>query len=137
LDLTLAQYFWLVDHSDWSRWFAVSSSHVYALPVTVLLVGLPKNKRAILRHVILLSRVTWWAPVEMLLGSQLGCKLVKLFCVYRQAPLLTTWNYFHTPTNWNQLNEWVSGWASEVTTWWESSWQFWNPSEVTTWWESS
>jgi hypothetical protein len=26
LDLTAAQYFWLVDHDDWSRWFAISSS---------------------------------------------------------------------------------------------------------------
>jgi hypothetical protein len=26
LDLTAAQYFWLDDHNDWSRWFAASSS---------------------------------------------------------------------------------------------------------------
>ncbi len=31
--------------SDWSRWFAISGSHVYAVRVTVLLVGLPKKKR--------------------------------------------------------------------------------------------
>jgi hypothetical protein len=43
LKLTAAQYFWLVDHNDWSRWFAVSSSHVYA--VTVLLLELPKKKQ--------------------------------------------------------------------------------------------
>ncbi len=43
LDLSVAQYFSLVDHNDWSRWFATSSSHVYAVPVTVLLVGLPKK----------------------------------------------------------------------------------------------
>jgi hypothetical protein len=57
LDLTAAQYFSLVNQNDWSRWFAISSSHVYAVPVTVLLVGLPK-KTAKLRHLILLSKVT-------------------------------------------------------------------------------
>jgi len=40
LDLTAAQYFWLVVDNDWSRWFAISSSHVHAVPFTVLLVGL-------------------------------------------------------------------------------------------------
>jgi hypothetical protein len=44
LDLTAARYFCLVDHNDWSRSFAVSSPQVYAVPVTVLLVGLPKKK---------------------------------------------------------------------------------------------
>ncbi len=44
LDLTAAQYFLLVDHNDWSRWFSISSSHVYEVPVTVLLVGLPKKQ---------------------------------------------------------------------------------------------
>jgi hypothetical protein len=67
LDLIAAQYFWLVDHNDWSMWFAISSSHIYAVPVTVLLVGLPKRKPAKLRHLILLSRVTYWAQVEMFL----------------------------------------------------------------------
>ncbi len=43
LDLTAAQYFWLVECHDWSRWFAISSSHIHAVPVTVLLVGLPKK----------------------------------------------------------------------------------------------
>jgi hypothetical protein len=38
--------------------------HVYA--VSVLLVGLPKKKRAKLRHLILLSGVTYQAPLEML-----------------------------------------------------------------------
>jgi len=69
LDLTAAQYFWLVDHNDWSRWFAISSPHVYAVPITVLLVGWPK-KKAKLEHLILLSRVTYWALVEMLLDHQ-------------------------------------------------------------------
>jgi hypothetical protein len=32
LDLTLTQYFSLLDHNDWSRWFAISSPHVYAVP---------------------------------------------------------------------------------------------------------
>jgi hypothetical protein len=46
LDLTAAQYCCqLVDHNDWSRWFAISSSDVYAVPVTVLLVGLPEKTK--------------------------------------------------------------------------------------------
>jgi len=45
LDLTAAQCFWSVDHNDWSRWFANSSCYIYAVPVTVLLVGLPKEKQ--------------------------------------------------------------------------------------------
>jgi hypothetical protein len=65
LDLIVAQYFWLVDHNDWSRWFAISSCHIYVVPITVLLMGLRKIK-AKLRHLILLSRVTYWEPVEML-----------------------------------------------------------------------
>jgi hypothetical protein len=63
LDLSAAQYFWLVDHNDWSRWFAISSSHVFAVPVTVLFgwVAPKKTNTAQLRHLILLSRVTYWA----------------------------------------------------------------------------
>jgi hypothetical protein len=34
LDLTADQYFWLVDHNNWSRWFAISSPHIYANTVT-------------------------------------------------------------------------------------------------------
>jgi hypothetical protein len=45
LDLTAGQYFSLVDHTDWSRWFATGISHVYVVPVTVLSVGLPKKKK--------------------------------------------------------------------------------------------
>ncbi len=59
LDLTAAQYFLLVYHNDWSRWFAISSPHLSAVPITALLVGLPKKKTAKLRHLILLSRVTY------------------------------------------------------------------------------
>jgi hypothetical protein len=44
LDLTVAQYFSLVDHNDWSRWFAISSPHVYAIPDTVLCGGVAKKK---------------------------------------------------------------------------------------------
>jgi hypothetical protein len=36
LNLTAAQYFWLVDHNHWSSWFAISSSHIYAVPVTTI-----------------------------------------------------------------------------------------------------
>ncbi len=52
LDLTVAQYFSLVDHNDSSRWFAIRNSDVCAIPVTVLLVGLPKKKGARLGHLI-------------------------------------------------------------------------------------
>ncbi len=41
LHLTTAQCFWLVDHNDCSKWFAISGPHVYA----VLLLGLQKKKR--------------------------------------------------------------------------------------------
>jgi hypothetical protein len=44
LDLTAAQYFWLVNHNDWSRWLAISSPHIFAVLFTVLLVGLLKKK---------------------------------------------------------------------------------------------
>jgi hypothetical protein len=61
MDLTAPQYF-----SDWSivmigrgRLLFISSPRVYAVPVTVLWVGLPKMKKQTkLRHLILLSRVT-------------------------------------------------------------------------------
>jgi len=57
LDLTAAQNFSLVDHNDSSRWFAISSPHINAVPLTFSLVGLPK-KTAKFRHLILLSSVT-------------------------------------------------------------------------------
>jgi hypothetical protein len=67
LDLITAQYFWLVDHNDWSGWFAISSPHIYAVPVTEFYWwGCQKKKTAELRCLILSSRVTYWAPVEML-----------------------------------------------------------------------
>jgi hypothetical protein len=67
LDLTAAGYFWLVDHNDWFRSFAISSYHVYAVPGTIFIGGVAKKKTAKLRHLILLSRVTYSALVEMLL----------------------------------------------------------------------
>ncbi len=33
LNLTAAQYFCLVDHQVWSKWFAISSSRIYGAPV--------------------------------------------------------------------------------------------------------
>jgi len=32
------------NHNDWSRWFAISSSHVYAVAVPVSWVGLKRRK---------------------------------------------------------------------------------------------
>jgi hypothetical protein len=66
LHTTAAQYFWLVHHNDWSRWLAISSPPCICNSSFSLLVGLPKKKTAQLRHLILLSRVTYWAPLEML-----------------------------------------------------------------------
>jgi hypothetical protein len=79
LDLIAPQYFLLVDHNDWSRWFGISSpprmwgSSWWGY----------QNKKAKLRHLILLSRVMYWATVEMFLvvpfppggPSRLGCLL--------------------------------------------------------------
>jgi hypothetical protein len=59
-------YFLLVDHNDWSKWFAINSSHIYVVPATILLVGLPKKKTK-LRHLILLSKVMYRTRVEMCL----------------------------------------------------------------------
>ncbi len=85
-------------------WFAINSSHIYAVPVTVLLLGLPKRKTAKLRHLILVSRGDilstlsgdalrgWEGPVFATLGTKpiiggeilakekkLGSKLVLVF----------------------------------------------------------
>ncbi len=65
--MTAAQYFWLVDHNDWSRWFAISTSPRICSSSLCFIGGIAKRKTANLRHLILLSRVTYWAPLEMLL----------------------------------------------------------------------
>ncbi len=60
LDVTAAQYFRLVDDNDWSRWFTISSSHVYACSFGYSFIGgVAKKERAKLRRLILLSRVTY------------------------------------------------------------------------------
>jgi hypothetical protein len=59
----LDQYFWLVDHNDWSRWFPISSPHICGVPNHSFIGGVAK-KKAKLRVLILLSRVTYWAPKE-------------------------------------------------------------------------
>jgi hypothetical protein len=46
LDMTAAQYFRLVDRNESSRWFAISSPQVYAVPITVLLVGVVNEKNS-------------------------------------------------------------------------------------------
>jgi hypothetical protein len=43
-DLTDVPWFRLVNHTDWSRWFAISSSHLFTVIVSVLWVGLQKSK---------------------------------------------------------------------------------------------
>jgi hypothetical protein len=37
-DLTAGPCFWLVNHNDWSKWFAISSSHLFAILLPVFLV---------------------------------------------------------------------------------------------------
>jgi hypothetical protein len=45
LDLTAAQYFWLVDHNDWSRWFAISSSSRICSSSHSFIGGVVKKKK--------------------------------------------------------------------------------------------
>jgi len=62
--------FSLVDHDDCSRWFAINSPYVYKCSSGYSFIGgvAKKKKPAKLRHLILLSRVTYLATmVEMLL----------------------------------------------------------------------
>jgi hypothetical protein len=68
LDLTEAQYFYLVDYNDRSGGLLLVVPHVYA--VSVWLVQLPKKQIAKRRHLSLLSKVTYWAPLQMLLWTQ-------------------------------------------------------------------
>jgi hypothetical protein len=42
-DLTAAQRFWLVQHTDRSRWFATVVPHLFHVPVSVLWVGLKEK----------------------------------------------------------------------------------------------
>jgi hypothetical protein len=69
LNLTTDQYFLLVDRNDWSSWFAISSPPCIWSSSFSFIGAVPKQKTAKLRHLILLSRVTYWAPLEMLLGT--------------------------------------------------------------------
>jgi hypothetical protein len=59
LDLTAAQYFSLVDHNDWSTWFAISSFTYVQFQLQLYWWVHRKKKIAKLRHLILLSRVTY------------------------------------------------------------------------------
>jgi hypothetical protein len=43
-DQTAAPCCWLANHNDWSRWFAISSSHLFAVLASVLWVGLQNSK---------------------------------------------------------------------------------------------
>jgi hypothetical protein len=45
LYLTAAQYFWLVDHNDWSRWFAISSAPCICSSSFSVIGGVAKNKQ--------------------------------------------------------------------------------------------
>ncbi len=42
-NLTTSPCFLLANHNDWSRLFAISSSHLFAVPISVLQVGLKKQ----------------------------------------------------------------------------------------------
>jgi hypothetical protein len=43
-DLTADLCFRLANHNDWSKWFGISSSHLFAILISVLWVGLKKSK---------------------------------------------------------------------------------------------
>jgi hypothetical protein len=59
LHLTMVQYFCLVDHNDWSRWFAIPSPPCIWSSSFSLIGGVAKRKTAKRRHLNLLSRVTY------------------------------------------------------------------------------
>jgi hypothetical protein len=42
-DLTAFPYFWLVNHNHWSTWFLLVASRLFAVPHSVLWVGLETN----------------------------------------------------------------------------------------------
>jgi hypothetical protein len=42
-DVIGSHCFGLSSYNDWSRWFAISSSHLFAVPVSVQWVGLQKG----------------------------------------------------------------------------------------------
>jgi hypothetical protein len=65
-DLTADPYFWFVNHNDWSRWFALSSSHLFALPRSVLWVGLEKSKQLNLDVTNIFAESHTQHPVGML-----------------------------------------------------------------------
>jgi len=64
LDLTSAEYIWLVDHNDWSRWFAISSfPHlIYKFTTCVSVMELsPSGRPGPARHSRPVSRPSWGA----------------------------------------------------------------------------
>ncbi len=65
LHLTAAEYFWLVDHNDWSTWFCIGS--LPRICSFSFIGGIAKKKTATLKHLILLSRIRFWALLDMLL----------------------------------------------------------------------
>jgi hypothetical protein len=74
-DLTAAQCFWLAHHNDSSRWFAISSPHVFAVPVSVLQVGLLKSTELYLDVKNILqshSKHHWRCSKSPILGLYLG-----------------------------------------------------------------
>ncbi len=64
LDLTATQYYWLVDHHDWSRDLLLVVPTSMQFQWKFYWWGCQKKKTAKLRHLILLSTVTYWAPTE-------------------------------------------------------------------------
>jgi len=68
LDLTAAQYFWLVNHKIGPGGLLLVVSTYMQFQFQFYWWGCQK-KTAKLRHLILLSRVTYWAPVETLLHT--------------------------------------------------------------------
>ncbi len=66
-DLTPAQCFWLAHHNDSSKWFAISSPPPICCPSISFIGGVAKEYITKLGcEKYFRSRVTYWAPLEML-----------------------------------------------------------------------
>jgi hypothetical protein len=51
--------FGLANHNDWSRWFAISSPHLYAVPVSVFWIKIKSKKKQTWMPEMLLQGVTY------------------------------------------------------------------------------
>jgi len=66
-DLIATECFWLAHHNDSPRWFAISSPPPIFCPSFSFMVGVAKEYTTKLGCERFFLRVTYWAPLEMLL----------------------------------------------------------------------